>query len=52
VTAEIDASGLLTADERRGTDVLNGIAYDPATKTFLLTGKYWPAMFQARFVPR
>jgi glutaminyl-peptide cyclotransferase len=52
VTAEIDASGLLTADETRGTDVLNGIAYDPATKTFLLTGKYWPAMFQARFVPR
>ena len=42
VTAEIDASGLLTADEARGVDVLNGIAYDPATKTFLLTGKYWP----------
>ena len=52
VTAEIDASGLLTADEKRGTDVLNGIAYNPASKTFLLTGKYWPAMFEVRFVPR
>ena len=52
VTAEIDASGLLTADEKRGVDVLNGIAYDPAKKTFLLTGKYWPAMFEVRFVPR
>lgn len=52
VTAEIDASGLLSADEQRGTDVLNGIAYDPATKTFLLTGKYWPTLFQVRFVAR
>ena len=30
----------------------DGIAYDPATKTFLLTGKYWPALFEVRFVPR
>jgi glutaminyl-peptide cyclotransferase len=52
VTAEIDASGLLSANDLRGTDVLNGIAYDPATKTFLLTGKYWPAMFEVRFIPR
>jgi glutaminyl-peptide cyclotransferase len=52
VTAEIDASGLLSVEELRGTDVLNGIAYDPATKTFLLTGKYWPAMFEVRFVAR
>jgi glutaminyl-peptide cyclotransferase len=51
VTAEIDASGLLTAAEAKGVDVLNGIAYDPATKTFLLTGKYWPTMFEVRFVP-
>ena len=52
VNAEIDASGLLGADEARGSSVLNGIAYDPATNTFLLTGKYWPAMFQVRFVSR
>jgi glutaminyl-peptide cyclotransferase len=52
VTAVIDAGGLLTPAERAGTDVLNGIAYDPATKTFLITGKLWPTMFRARFVAR
>ena len=52
VTAEIDASGLLSADEKRGADVLNGIAYDASKKSFLITGKYWPAMFEVRFVPR
>ena len=38
-----------TADEARGVDVLNGIAYDPTTKTILLTGKYWPTLFEVRF---
>lgn len=50
VTATIDASGLLQAGERIGTDVLNGIAYDPATETFLITGKLWPKLFRVRFV--
>jgi glutamine cyclotransferase len=55
VTARIDASKLLTRDERRrlgNAGVLNGIAYDPASRTFWLTGKYWPKMFQVTFVPR
>jgi len=30
--------------------VLNGIAYDTATGTFLLTGKRWPVMYDVRFV--
>ena len=51
VTALIDAAGLLGADAG-AVDVLNGIAYDPTTKTFLLTGKLWPTMFEVRFVPR
>ena len=51
VSAEIDASGLLTAEESVGVSVLNGIAYDAATDTFLLTGKLWPALFKVRFVP-
>lgn len=51
VLERIDASGLLTDAEARGTDVLNGIAYDPADGTFLLTGKYWPKVFRVRFVP-
>ncbi len=28
--------------------VLNGIAYDPADGTFLLTGKLWPSIFRVR----
>lgn len=51
VTARIDASGLLTPSERAGVDVLNGIAYDPSDRTFLITGKLWPRLFRVRFVP-
>ena len=52
VTAVIDAANLLTPAERGKTDVLNGIAWDPARKTFLITGKLWPKMFEVAFVPR
>ena len=50
VTDHIDAAGLLTADEARGTDVLNGIAYNANAGTFYLTGKLWPKMFEVSFV--
>lgn len=50
VTGWIDARGLLTADERRSVDVLNGIAHDPATGRVLLTGKWWPAVFEVEVV--
>jgi glutamine cyclotransferase len=51
VTATIDAAGLLPSSERQsGEAVLNGIAYDDATGTFLVTGKLWPTMFRVRFV--
>jgi glutamine cyclotransferase len=52
VTATIDASGLLSRAEARRADVLNGIAYKPESKTFLLTGKHWPHVFEVEFVPR
>jgi glutaminyl-peptide cyclotransferase len=53
VTAVIDASGLLTEQERSaGAEVLNGIAWDPVKKTFLITGKLWPKMFEVTFVPK
>jgi glutamine cyclotransferase len=52
VTAEIDAAGLLTAAERSKADVLNGIAYDASSGTFLITGKLWPRLFRVRFVPK
>jgi len=29
-------------------DVLNGIAYDSTTHTFLITGKYWTKIFELK----
>lgn len=52
VDAIIEASGLLEPSVRRRVDVLNGIAYMPERETFLITGKYWPQLFEVRFVPR
>ena len=34
-----------------GDEVLNGIAYDRASETFYLTGKYWPKTFRVEFIP-
>jgi glutamine cyclotransferase len=49
----IDFRNLLSAEERRaGADVLNGIAYDPAADRLLVTGKYWPKLFEVKLVPR
>ncbi|MDQ1348467.1 MAG: glutaminyl-peptide cyclotransferase [Acidobacteriota bacterium] len=45
VTGSVDASQLLSPEERRRTDVLNGIAWDSERRLFLLTGKYWPKLF-------
>jgi glutamine cyclotransferase len=50
VTATIDASGLLPAAQRAAADVLNGIAYDAASDTFLITGKLWPTLFRVKLV--
>jgi glutamine cyclotransferase len=50
VTQRIDAPNLLSPMERQGVDVMNGIAYDPADKTFLITGKLWPRLFRVKFV--
>jgi glutaminyl-peptide cyclotransferase len=51
VTHRIDAPNLLSPLERQNTDmVLNGIAYDPADQTFLITGKLWPKLFRVKFV--
>jgi len=52
VTASIDASDLLTRFESLRADVLNGIAYKPDSKTFLVTGKLWPQLFEVELVPR
>jgi len=52
VTASIDARGLLSREEATRVDVLNGIAYKPDTKTFLVTGKLWPTVFEVEFTAR
>lgn len=49
VTAAVDATGLLPAEESAGADVLNGIAAVPGTDEFLLTGKNWPHTYRVRF---
>ena len=49
----IDMSGLLGPMYRNGTeDVLNGIAYDAATKRLWVTGKLWPNLFEIKIVPK
>jgi glutaminyl-peptide cyclotransferase len=52
VATVIDASGLLTPQEAASANVLNGIAYDPTTGHFLVTGKYWPKLFELDFSPQ
>jgi glutamine cyclotransferase len=52
VLGVIDFFGLLPAADRTSeTDVLNGLAYDPATDRLFVTGKYWPKLFEVRLKP-
>ncbi len=50
VKAELNMPHLLTAAEKAKIDirddVLNGIAWNPEKKTFYVTGKRWPKMFE------
>ena len=47
----IDLTGLLSPMFRTAqVDVLNGIAYDAATKRLFVTGKLWPKLFQIKLV--
>jgi glutaminyl-peptide cyclotransferase len=49
VLGYIDLKGILPASERNSdTDVLNGIAYDQATKRIFVTGKKWPKLFEIK----
>jgi glutamine cyclotransferase len=46
----IDCSGLVRqAGIQNPENVLNGIAYNPAAKTFFITGKNWPVMFEVKW---
>ena len=47
VTQVIDCSAMSArASGGRNENVLNGIAYDPDTDRFYLTGKDWPALYE------
>ncbi len=47
VEGVIDLTGLLPDEDRTTTtDVLNGIAHDPATGRIFVTGKNWPKLFE------
>jgi glutamine cyclotransferase len=53
VTAVIDAAPLRDELDPAPTSpehVLNGIAFDPETNTYWLTGKFWPQMFRVELV--
>jgi glutamine cyclotransferase len=52
VTAWIDLTGLLEPGERRGTDILNGIAYDAEGKRLFVTGKLWPYLYEIEIIPK
>jgi glutaminyl-peptide cyclotransferase len=38
--------------QRHSDAVLNGIAYDPATKRLFVTGKLWPNIYEIQLVRR
>jgi glutamine cyclotransferase len=49
VTSFLDLTGLRGRDARREPEaVLNGIAFDPATRRLFVGGKLWPTIFEIR----
>ena len=51
VLTVIDASALrLESTKANINNVLNGIAWDPTTKSLYLTGKNWPALYKVKIV--
>lgn len=44
----LDLSGLRKFIKAPNAEVLNGIAYNPQTKTIFVTGKYWEKMFEIK----
>jgi glutamine cyclotransferase len=51
VVSYLDMKGLLPADQRRDPDdVLNGIAYDAASRRVFIVGKRWPRIFEIKLL--
>ena len=51
VVAWVDLEELLTPEEQKEADVLNGIAYDAKNDRLFVTGKLWPNVFEIDLVP-
>lgn len=51
VLATYEAPGLLARDEAAAADVMNGIAWNPESDRFYLTGKWWPKLFEVELPP-
>jgi glutaminyl-peptide cyclotransferase len=51
VVGRLDLSSLVGEISQRspGHDYLNGIAYNPASKTVFVTGKRWPSLYEIKF---
>jgi glutaminyl-peptide cyclotransferase len=47
-TADLKALAQSASQENPKADVLNGIAYDPADGTFLITGKLWSKLYRIK----
>jgi len=51
VLSKIRFDGILKKEDiDDNTDVLNGIAYHPNRKSFFITGKNWPKLFEVTFI--
>ncbi len=52
VLGYVELGNLLPREERtQETDVLNGIAWDPAGRRLFVTGKYWPRLYEITVSP-
>ncbi|HET7896991.1 MAG TPA: glutaminyl-peptide cyclotransferase, partial [Flavisolibacter sp.] len=51
VVAKMDLTSLVQQEKATNpnAEVLNGIAYDPASKKFYVTGKNWSKIYQLQF---
>ena len=48
VKSWLNLTGILSPVEAKGTDVLNGIAYDAKADRIFITGKLWPKIFEIK----
>lgn len=51
VSGWIELQGLLSPEEAKEANVLNGIAYDAGDDRLFVTGKLWPKVFEIRLLP-